>query len=324
MVRSTTEDDNLNEIERTNGKNDKQIDVSVKPIVKVVTDEADAVKKTAVQQKPLKQSHQQFNITLLLKDTKALFVRTSRGHRVETNKALFECLHFFETIYENEQITLAEVNGFQNLNWQIEEADLNFAENILSLGLFGNRKSTMKLIRHENSLSDERSWLFDIMTGNITRLMEVQAEKQSLNDFYLTVYQLATQNAPTKYLEVYCEQLLRLGDYHKAALYCIAAYDLNKAIDIYLKHHQYQYALCLAQLRFNKNDEIFHKIIQDYAVYTKTNGDFETSVLLYLRLADFSNALNALNRRSVANEEQRQLIGNLIKKFSTVDSRILC
>ncbi len=108
----------------------------------------------------------------------------------------------------------------------------------------------------------------------------------------------------------------------QSSLYNIAAYDLNTAIDIYLQHNQYQYAICLAQLRFNINDAIFQRVFTEYATYTKVNGDFETAVLAYIRLADFSNALNALNRRSIVNDEQKQHIDALILKFSKIDSKI--
>ncbi len=175
-------------------------------------------KRPLVHTKPSsKQVNQHFNVTQLLKDTKTLFVQSSRLNRVDSNKSLRECLVLFDKLYGNNRVVTTNANKFRDLNMQVENIDLDFDVENMTLGIFGNRKSTLRLIRHEIGISEDKSWLFDILTGNIAHLMEAQTKTSNLNDFYFTVYQLATKNASVKYLSTFCDQLLKNGDYHKAA-----------------------------------------------------------------------------------------------------------
>lgn len=279
---------------------------------------------------------------LKIKDYKQLFPLSSKAHRLNRIKSLIDCLVLFETIYENPGLqsmtTNSEINEF---NEQFELIDLNFNLNnnyanekqFINLYLFGNRKSTIKmLIMEQNELLDQNSpywWLFDIFKGNIEKLMHELETRNELNDFFLTLYQCSIQ--PNLYTENsffknYLNSLLSKGEFHKVALYLIALYKINDAIDVYLRYNQYQFALCLAQLRLNKslseNNYIFNDILFKYALYSAQNGDYETGVLAYIRIKDLINASKTLIRRTILNDEHKTLINNLMSKFSKYDATL--
>jgi hypothetical protein len=75
----------------------------------------------------------------------------------------------------------------------------------------------------------------------------------------------------------------------------------------------FQYALCLAHLRLNSNDCQLNDILNSYAKYATFTGDYETSVMCYIRLNDFENAYKVLMRRNVKNELETE---NIIKKLN--------
>ena len=116
------------------------------------------------------------------------------------------------------------------------------------------------------------------------------------------------------------------NEYHKVAIYYIVSYKIHDAIELYLEHNQYQFALCLAQLRLDKtlpeDNCLFKKVLFKYANYSTQNGDYETAVLAYTRIKDLSNASKSILRRIPANEEQKVLISSLTNKFSKHDSSI--
>jgi tetratricopeptide (TPR) repeat protein len=121
----------------------------------------------------------------------------------------------------------------------------------------------------------------------------------------------------------YIEQLIQSGDYQKAALYSMALFNIPKAIEIYLQSNQYLCALCVAQLRLSfLNKSLFEQVLQKYANYLAQNGDYETSVLCYIRLRDLKQASKVLTRRIIQNEEQRELVDKLLKLLSQYDSTI--
>ena len=153
--------------------------------------------------------------------------------------------------------------------------------------------------------------------------------KGLLNDFIYSLYQCSIVNfkgfssEDNSFLDSYCEQLCRNDDAQRAALYYAASNDIKKAIGIYLKQNQYRFAFCLAQIRLSvTNREIVRDVLSQFAQFSALNGDYETSALCFIRLQDLTNASRVLMRRTISNDEQKQLVDTLLKRFSEYDSTI--
>lgn len=252
------------------------------------------------------------NKTISIKDGKSLFQLSSKSNRGLSNKALRDCLILFEKLYSNE-------------NKNDELVDFKFDKENLNLCLFGNRKSTLELVKleekHLKEIGSDKWWIFDIWKGNIGKIMNESKDK--LNDFFMALYQTSISSLKDQSLTInYIEQLVQTGDYQKAALYAVVL-NIPKSIEIYLLSNQYLCALCIAQLRLSfLNKSLFKQVLQKYAHYSAQNGDYETSVLCYIRLRDLEQASKVLTRRIIQNEEQRKLVDKLLKAFSQYDSTI--
>ena len=278
--------------------------------------------------------------TLKFKDYKQVLPLSTKAHRLSKTKSLVDCLLLFDAIYENQNLS-----GELSFEEEFELADLNFSnkeydeKQFLNLNLLGNRKSTIKLLDMEleelHSLSGEavsiaqNAWLFDVWKGNIEKLMNELDSNHLVNDFFFSLYQISitpTIYKDNKFFENYLLQLLKSNEHHKVALLYIVSYKIHDAIELYLDTNQYQFALCLAQLRLDKtlpDDQIlFKKVLFRYALYSSQNGDYETAILAYTRIKDLSNASKSLMRRVAANEEQKVLIQILANKYSKHDSTI--
>jgi hypothetical protein len=269
-----------------------------------------------------------------IKDYKQILPLSSKAHRLHKTKSLIDCQVLFETIYENPNFSDGnfeekfELSNF-NLNNNYDE------KQFLNLYLFGNRKSTIELLDLENeelkssNVMSTYCWLFDVWKGNIEKLMFELESNNLINDFFFTLYQISitpTIYQDNKFFDTFLQQLLASNEFHKVALYYIVSYKIHDAIELYLRHNQFQFALCLAQLRLDKtltdDNELFRKVLLRYAVYAAYNGDYETAVLAYIRIKDLANASMVLVRRMPANDEQKVLIQNLTNKFSKHDPSI--
>ena len=302
--------------------------------------ESEQVIKSQVQfQQPAKKTNE--SVTLKIKDYKQVLPLSSKAHRLSKTKSLVDCLLLFETIYENQNLIQSNSNfeeqfELANLHFNTKE-DNNDEKQFLNLYLFGNRKSTIKLldIEYEELKSTDQVsisnyfWLFDVWKGNIEKLMTEIDSYNLVNDFFFTIYQISITPSiyqENKFFDNYLRQLLTNNEFHKVAIYYIVSYRINEAIELYLEHNQYQFALCLAQLRLDKtipeDNCLFKKVLFKYANYSTQNGDYETAVLAYMRIKDLQNASKSITRRIAANEEQKLLIQNLTNKFSKHDPSI--
>jgi hypothetical protein len=285
------------------------------------------------------------NLTLKIKDYKQVLPLSSKAHRLSKTKSLVDCLLLFETIYENDNLITNDFNFEEH--FELKTLDFNIKNNsyysnsdpnhFLNLYLFGNRKSTIKLLDIEfNELKSTDQitannffWLYDAWKGNIEKLMNDIGSNNLINDFFFSIYQISitpTIYQDNKFFDKYLKQLLANNEYHKVAIYYIVSYKIHDAIELYLEHNQYQFALCLAQFRLDKTLPedycLFKKVLFKYANYSAQNGDYETAVLAYTRIKDLSNASKSILRRIPANEEQKVLISSLTNKFSKHDSSI--
>ena len=305
------------------------------------TEDADEKLKKVAHEPIVKKNNEASNCyQLKIKDYKQILPLSSKAHRLSKTKSLVDCLVLFETIYENPNFK----NDTQNFEKHFELSNLDFNINnnypndekhFLNLYLFCNRKSTIKLLDLEYGELEATgqlsicNWLFDIWKGNIEKLMTELDSNHLVNEFFFTLYQISitpTIYKDNKFFDNYLQQLLSANEFHKVALYYIVSYKIHDAIELYLDHNQFQFALCLAQLRLNKtlpeDNCLFNKVLSKYANYSTYNGDYETSVLAYVRIKDLSSASTSLMRRIPANEEQKVLIQDLASKFSKYDSSI--
>lgn len=233
-------------------------------------------------------------------------------------------------MYENREISECKDLEFDE---KIEMIDFEFDAENINLSLFGNRNSVMRMLdveeeelRHQNS---DKWFIFCIWRGNMQKVFREFEAKGLLNDFIYSLYQCSVVNfkafsgEENAFLSSYCEQLCRNDDAQRAALYYTASNDIQKAIEVYLKNNQYRFALCLAQIRLSvTHKDILREILAKFAQFSAVNGDYETAVLCFIRLRDLTNASRVLMRRTVANEEQKQLIDTLLNRFSAYDSTI--
>ena len=111
--------------------------------------ESEQVIKSQVQfQQPAKKTNE--SVTLKIKDYKQVLPLSSKAHRLSKTKSLVDCLLLFETIYENQNLiqsnsSFEEQFELANLHFNTKE-DNNDEKQFLNLYLFGNRKSTIKLL----------------------------------------------------------------------------------------------------------------------------------------------------------------------------------
>ena len=107
---------------------------------------------------------------------------------------------------------------------------------------------------------------------------------------------------------------------HRAVLYALCAYDIERAIRIYTEHKMFAYALCLAQVRLPAGSELIGQVLSRYAAHSAYTGDYETAALCFIRLSEFENAQRALLRRAYKGSEAQfaeQLRDSLFLLFST-------
>jgi hypothetical protein len=274
---------------------------------------------------------------------RSLFVLSSQHAGKSQLNKLRDCLGLFEILYE--QTGLIDHPEFVNQGQsakkshllegvQLELADFDLSINETHLGIYGNRKSTLQMLGVEQAelkrLGSDKWWIFDVWRGNISKLANELTKSQSLSDLLLSLYQASQwrffnsskdSSNGHSLLDDYIEQLCKSGIQnaecvHKAVMYSLASHNVAKAVQIYLAHNMYQYALCVSQLRSAPGDELIERSLQGYASYASNNGDFETALLCYIRLADFESSCKMLSRRDHKNDpECINLIDSLFKKF---------
>ena len=285
------------------------------------------------------------------RESKTLFKLSSHSNKTLRDR-LEECILLYETLYEE--------NGYNSrTNSNIDLFTFkNISKENLSLCLFVNRMSTLKLIDMElaemkehssssttstsSSLSD-KSYVFDIWKGNFSKAINNLAKKSQLNDFHLSLYQLALNgnldDNVKELVDGYVNECLMknlllnnnnnnnnnksnnksqttLDNLNKAVLYALACYDVPKAIDIYMKAKHFQYALCLANLRLRGDNQLIVDILNKYADYSLANGDYETAILCNLRLNKIDNCLKLLMRR-----DPSKIIGGETKNNTTTTTK---
>jgi hypothetical protein len=267
------------------------------------------------------------------RETKSLFLLSSHGSKSPKLK-LQECLLLYKTLYESQPAIMNKMKETSEkpnvLGLDFELCRFEFNPSQLSLSMFGNRLSVLNMIRLEQAelkrLNVDKWWYFEVWRGNIAKLVNESEVNNNLNDLLVNLYQIAI-NANTNeansnsssVLHSYIDQLAKgkIEQINKAVLYSLALYDVYKAINIYLSHNMFQYALCLAHLRLAPRDPFLYDILKKYASYTTFIGDYETAAMCYIRMAEFENASKVLIRRNVKNDlECENLINELFKKIS--------
>lgn len=247
-------------------------------------------------------------------ELKSLFTISSSGSRNPKQK-LNDCILLFEH--------LVEKNKISNINQEIFE----FNKENLILNIFCNRTSSLNLIAIEEAelkrIGYDKWWIFEIWKGNLYRIVKELKDLKHLNDLVMSLYQSMISIVNKSSLELvnsYIEQLSFNGSnfdsVNKAILHCCCTYQVEKAVDICLENNLFQYALCIAQIRLPLKCEILRKILIKYAAYSTQVGDYETSVLCYIRLGDLENAYKTLIRRNAKNDtEFEQNLNYLSEKF---------
>lgn len=209
-------------------------------------------------------------------------------------------------------------------------AELNFGDPTQPsiIRLFGNRKSVLDMLKLETTelraINYDKWWLFEFWKGNISTVVEEMRVQNSLNEIIIILYEtLVNATRKNDLIRAYIDQLSspkqqpNHENMHKAVLFALALYDTEKAIDIYLNHDLYQYALALAQIRLPPEHSAINEILKKYASYTASVGDYEIAVTCFIRLKDLENAYSTLLRRNAKGDEQcGQIIENLSKKLN--------
>jgi len=253
------------------------------------------------------------SVKLNQKEIKSLLVLSSHGNKSQKSK-LKDCLDLFYI-----------------LNNEINESCTFTNNEQINLFIFGDRKSCIKMLELEQNelkrLNSDKWWYLDVWLGNLAKIFHLFKEQNQINDLIFNLYQISQDSNPTntiQFLNEYIDQLTSTAStststtinnndlIHKAVLYSLANFDVAKAIEIYCNKNMFQYALCLAHLRLNSNDCQLNDILNSYAKYATFTGDYETSVMCYIRLNDFENAYKVLMRRNVKNELETE---NIIKKL---------
>lgn len=245
-------------------------------------------------------------------ELKSLFVLSSHGNKSQKQK-LFDCLTLYENLFEKNQTGV-----------DIELCEIEFTKDQSNLCLFGNRATVCDILHEEQAelkrLNFEKWWILEIWKGNITKIVKEFRESNSLNDTLYCLYQTSTgfNENSIELLNIYIEQLSKEtstfhDSVHKAVMYSLASYQVDKAIEIYLSNNLYQYALCLAQLRLSPKSSLFQKVLSKYAAYSTHVGDYETAIMCYIRDRDFENAYKVLLRRNSKNDLEFE---NMIKILS--------
>lgn len=249
-------------------------------------------------------------------ELKSLFTLSSPGSKNPKQK-LKDCILLFEH--------LVEKNKISNINQEIFEFD----KDNLILNIFCNRTSSLNLIQIEEEelkrINYEKWWIFEIWKGNLYKVVRELKNSKQLNDLVMSLYQSMISVINTSSLELvnyYIGQLSSNGNniesVNKAILHCCCTYQIEKAVEICLENNLFQYALCLAQIRLPLKSEILKKVLIKYAAYSTQVGDYETSVLCYIRLEDLENAYKTLIRRNAKNDcEFEQNLNFLSDKFKT-------
>lgn len=246
---------------------------------------------------------------------------------------LQDCLVLFKTLYESQPAIIDKMSTttdkFDAVGLDFELCRFDFDPSQLNLSIFGNRQSTLKMLRLEQAelkrLNVDKWWYFEIWRGNIAKLVSESEVNNNLNDLLVNLYQIAVNansneanSNSSSVLNNYINQLAKgkIEQINKAVLYSLALYDVNKAINIYLSHNMFQYALCLAHLRLAPKDPFLYEILKRYASYTTFIGDYETATMCYIRMAEFESASKVLIRRNVKNDlECESLIKELFKRL---------
>jgi len=267
------------------------------------------------------------------RETKSLFLLSSHGCKSLKVK-IQECLVLYKALYETHQVIVnkmkASLDKLDPLELDFELCQFEFNPSQLNLCIFGNRLSTLHMLRLEQAelkrLNVDKWWYFEIWRGNIAKLVSESEANNNLNDLLVNLYQIAlnannneANSSSTSVLNNYISQLTKgkTDQINKAVLYSIALYDVHKAINIYLSHNMFQYALCLAHLRLAPKDPFLYEILKKYASYATFIGDYETAAMCYIRMAEFESASKVLIRRNVKNDlECEALIKELLKKIS--------
>jgi hypothetical protein len=267
------------------------------------------------------------------REVKSLFVLSSHGAKSPKVK-LQECLVLFKTLYESQPTILNKLRTTSDkldaLQLDFEFCRFEFDSSQLNLSIFGNRQSTLNMLRLEQAelkrLNIDKWWYLEVWRGNITKLVVESEANNNLNDLLVNLYQIAITASSneanlntTGVLNSYINQLAngKLEQINKAVLYSLALYDVNKAINIYLSHNMFQYALCLAHLRLAPRDPFLNEIFRKYASYAAFVGDYETAAMCYIRMGEFESASKVLIRRNLKNDSEcENLLNELFKKIS--------
>ncbi len=267
------------------------------------------------------------------KELKTLFILSAHGSKSQKAK-LQDCLHLFDALFEKDetiQTQFAELKQNskpQNYSsvFDFDMCMFDFPRDSMFLSLFGNRMSALEMLSLEQTelkkIGYEKWWIFDIWRGNLAKVVNEQINQSQMSDLLFGLFQVSITTSSNKtVLESFVKQLSAKESssesVHKSVMYALCSYDLERALEIYLDHNMYHYALCLAQLRLPPRNVILLEILSKYASYAAYTGDYETAALGYIRLVDFENAYKCLLRRNYKNDaDAEQIKAILFEKFS--------
>ena len=252
------------------------------------------------------------------RELKSLLVLSSHGNKSQKTK-LKDCLDLFEILHE------------KNVYSKIEESKFDFPIEQINLFIFGNRYSTLKMLEMEETelkrIQSDKWWYLEIWKGNLANIFSIFKNENTLNDCIFNLYQISQFSNPNtlSFLIEYINQLAVVNttssnntdQIHKAVMYSLASFNIHKAIDIYCSKNMFQYALCIAHVRLSHEDPVLNETLIKYAAYSTFTGDYETSLMCYIRLNDIENAYKVLIRRNIKNDtETEKVIEKLLEKFS--------
>jgi hypothetical protein len=271
------------------------------------------------------------------KELKTLFIVSAHGSKSPKAK-LHDCLHLFDTLFESNSLIktqLAElkttgkplISLVSSLDFDL--CEFEFPKDSQFLSLFGNRISTLNMLSVEQvelrKTGYDKWWIFEVWRGNLAKVVNEQLTLNQMNDLLFSLFQLAVSNPVNRtVMEGYVRQLSTReasssssDSVHKSVMYALCSFEIERALEIYLDHNMYQYALCVAQLRLPAKSAVLMDVLSKYASYAAYTGDYETAALGYIRLLDFENALKCLLRRNYKNDAEAELLkNNLFDKFA--------
>lgn len=127
-------------------------------------------------------------------------------------------------------------------------------------------------------------------------LQEATRDKR-LNDFLVSLSSSLSMKTWQETCEAYATQLIFESNPTKAVSYLLCIHKIHRAVEVLLDQKMYREAYVLARCKLDADDQIFPKILQDWASSAAREGCFEDAAHCYAKLGDFAKAAKFLGRR---------------------------